>query len=128
MSNDAAGRPVARASPSHLDVRETMLVSIRPRARNLLAAALDADDTALRANAPREQLEAAARSAAHLDDAPAVAHTDLVEEALRVERELVGLALEPLLLRLPIAEQIGIRFAHLTLQVQHARRHSSSIV
>src|SRR5262249_4358295 len=77
------------------------------RAGHLLRVAFDSD-AAARAAASRELRQAAARAAAELRDAPAFAHADRLEQLLRVVRQLLRLALEPLLLARAIAEQVRI--------------------
>ena len=67
--------------------------------RDRVRADLDADHSSRRAHPRGEQIEAAAWTAADLQDAGAVRYSDLIEQAGRLMSELLGLALQTFLFR-----------------------------
>ena len=80
--------------------------------RDRVRADLDADHSSRRAHPRGEQIEAAAWTAADLQDAGAVRYSDLIEQAGRLMSELLGLALQTFLFRVPVAEDVAIACSH----------------
>ena len=107
-----------------LDVRQTAGNEL-PRLLDFLRTAFHADDLAARSDARGEKTERASRATADLDRPPTRTDPNLIEEPLRVRRELFRLSLQALALCLPIAEKIGVRLAQISLRKRFAAGRTS---
>jgi hypothetical protein len=105
----------ARVSGYDFDVSKTTLGEKGLSQRDRIRADLDADDSSRRTHPRGEQIEAAARTAPDLQDAGTLWYSDLIEQTGRLMTEFLGLALQTLLLGLPIAKDVMIPTGHVCL-------------
>ena len=117
---DEVERPLRQAGGASVsgydfDVLKSALGEEGLSERDRVRADLDADHSSRRAHPRGEQIEAAARTAADLQDAGTLRYSDLIEQTGRLMTEFLGLALQTFLLGLPVAEDVMIPTGHACL-------------